>query len=77
MKVSSINFFVFLLIEMRIIYNFVLEFKKIETSPYNLVGLFHIGLKIPLTLNHRSDVLNVTQKRLSYAELTFKTSPKR
>ena len=30
-----------------------------------------------LTLNRRRDVLNVTQKRLPYAERTFKTSPKR
>ena len=32
---------------------------------------------IILTLNRRRDVLNVTQKRLPYAERTFKTSPKR
>ena len=34
-------------------------------------------LVAPLTLNRRRDVLNVTQKRLPYAERTFKTSPKR
>ena len=40
------------------------------------VYMLHI-YKIILTLNRRRDVLNVTQKRLPYAERTFKTSPKR
>ena len=37
----------------------------------------HVYLRMLLTLNRRRDVLNVTQKRLPYAERTFKTSPKR
>ena len=36
-----------------------------------------LWLQLLLTLNRRKDVLNVTQKRLPYAERTFKTSPKR
>ena len=51
---------------------------------YFLVLLFTVNVisylllrVVLLTLNRRRDVLNVTQKRLPYAERTFKTSPKR
>ena len=51
-----------------------LNFDKIN---YDVKAVLSSFILWPLTLNRRSDVLNVTQKRLSYAELTFKTSPKR